>query len=164
MFTLHRYLTFLILLTLVACNSSKGTIKKAPRKVVVNSSSSVQNLIKQAEKCRGIEYKYGGDSPKSGFDCSGFTQYLYKDINVSLPHSAQMQSKLGEKVRLSQCKEGDLVFFKNKSKVSHVALVVKVEGDDIFIAHSTSSKGVIFELLNDSAYWMERLSMIRRII
>jgi len=50
-----------------------------------------------------------------------------------------MQSKLGEKVRLSQCKEGDLVFFKNKSKVSHVALVVK-------------------------AYWMERLSMIRRII
>jgi len=167
MYSLHRYFIFpilLVLMTLVACNSSKETIAKTHSKVVSDTSPSVRSLIKKAEKCIGVKYNYGGDSRDSGFDCSGFTQYLYKDIFVDLPHSANMQSKLGKKVRFDQCEEGDLVFFKNSNKISHVAMVVKVEGEEVYIAHSTSSKGVIFELLNDSAYWMERLSLIKRII
>ncbi|MDQ3995087.1 MAG: NlpC/P60 family protein [Actinomycetota bacterium] len=59
----------------------------------------------------GIPYKWGGSSPSTGFDCSGFVMYVYAQVGVSLPHNAAMQYGYGSPVSRSQLQPGDLVFF-----------------------------------------------------
>jgi cell wall-associated NlpC family hydrolase len=65
-------------------------------------------LVKVAKKYAGTRYRYGGSSP-SGFDCSGFTKYVYAKFGVNLPHSAWAQGKKGKRIAKSKAKPGDLV-------------------------------------------------------
>lgn len=80
----------------------KVHVKKAP-------ANKRQKVIKLAKKYVGTKYKYGGSSPKTGWDCSGFTRYIYKKVGVNLPHSASGQRKAGKAVSKSHAKAGDLV-------------------------------------------------------
>jgi peptidoglycan DL-endopeptidase CwlO len=59
----------------------------------------------------GVPYKWGGSSPSTGFDCSGFTKFVYAQVGVNLPHNAAMQFQLGRPVSRSELQPGDLVFF-----------------------------------------------------
>lgn len=110
------------------------------------------------DKLIGIDYDYGGTTT-DGFDCSGFTAYVFKKLGVKLPHSSQAQSEMGDKVAKKDLRPGDLVFFNTSgSGVSHVGIYV---GDNKF-AHS-ASKGVTISDL-DEKYYATRYLGARRVM
>ena len=123
-----------------------------------SSTSSGSAIVDTAKSYLGVRYVYGGASP-SGFDCSGFTMYVYQQHGYSLPHSAtsQWQSGLGTKVwSIGALQPGDLVFFNDPSRnagkaCSHAGIYI---GDGQFI-HSSSSSigGVIVSSLTSGYYY-----------
>lgn len=124
---------------------------------LTESSSSNRDIAATAKQYLGTGYVYGGASPR-GFDCSGFTMYVYSQHGYSLPHSAtsQWQSGLGTRVySISELQPGDLVFFNDPSRnagkaCSHAGIYT---GDGQFI-HSSSSRsgGVIVSSLTSGYY------------
>ena len=105
----------------------------------VPSSGSGSSAVSIAYQYLGVPYVYGGASP-SGFDCSGFTMYVYSQLGISLPHGATPQLNYGASVSRSDLQPGDLVFFSDYGyAASHVGIYV---GDGQFIhASSSSSNG-----------------------
>lgn len=122
-----------------------------------DSSSSSSDIVAAAKQYLGTRYVYGGSSP-SGFDCSGFTMYIYGKFGYSLPHSAtsQWQSGLGTKIwGINALQPGDLVFFCDPSRsngkaCSHAGIYI---GNGQFIhSSSSSSGGVIISDLTSGYY------------
>ena len=124
---------------------------------LTSSASSNSDIVATAKQYLGTGYLYGGASP-SGFDCSGYTMYVYSQHGYSLPHSAtsQWQSGIGTRVySISALQVGDLVFFNDPSRnagkaCSHAGIYI---GDGQFI-HSSSSRsgGVIISDLTSGYY------------
>jgi len=85
-----------------------------------------QKLIETGKKYLGTRYVFGGARPKSGFDCSGFTQYIYNlSLNMSLPRTARQMAQIGVPIEESGLKPGDLVFFNTRGfKYSHVGVYI----------------------------------------
>jgi len=77
-----------------------------------------------AKQFLGLAYKWGGTSPKTGFDCSGLMQYVFKGLGVNIPRVSQDQFKSGQKVPAGQLRAGDLVFFAKSGDVHHVGMYV----------------------------------------
>lgn len=118
-------------------------------------------ILMSAFSMTGIKYKWGGSSPETGFDCSGFVRYVFQQAaNLTLPHGARALSQLGQKIPLDQLQPGDLVFFNTlKSAFSHVGIYV---GDGRFI-HAPSSGGSIHVVSMHDSYWSKRFNGARRI-
>lgn len=122
-----------------------------------SASSGNGGVVSTAMQYLGTRYVYGGASP-SGFDCSGFTMYIYKQFGVSLPHTATGQWQSGKGARLYSIGElaaGDLVFFNDPSRnagkaCSHAGIYI---GNGQFV-HSSSSRsnGVIVSDLTSGYY------------
>lgn len=110
------------------------------------------NIIKTAEKFIGTKYRYGGSDPR-GFDCSGFTSYVFKQNSLELPRSAGAQFKGGIRVAINRAKAGDLVFFRiSGSNISHVGIYA---GDFRFIHAPSSGKRVRYDDIRKD-YWRNR--------
>lgn len=110
----------------------------------------------------GTPYRYGGESPDLGFDCSGFVRYVFRrSLGVELPRNTQAINRLGQPVEPAQLRPGDLVFYDTlRSMFSHVGIYL---GDDRFV-HSPSKGGKVrVEHMQDS-YWQRRYNGARRII
>ena len=74
-----------------------------------------ENVTEYALGMLGIQYKFGGNSPDSGFDCSGLVRYVFAQVTgLSLPHNAAEQSKVGREVSMEELRPGDLVFFNTR--------------------------------------------------
>ena len=123
-----------------------------------SASSSGSAIVDTAKSYLGVRYVYGGASP-SGFDCSGFTMYVYQQYGYSLPHSAtsQWQSGLGTQVwSIGALQPGDLVFFNDPSRnagkaCSHAGIYI---GNGQFVhASSSRSQGVIISDLTSGYYY-----------
>jgi len=113
---------------------------------------SAETLIATAKKLVGVKYKYGGTTTK-GFDCSGFTAYVFDKLGIELPHSSLSQSKLGTSVKKGEWKVGDLLFFNINGKgISHVGIYI---GDNKMI-HAHTKHGIIIEDFVDSNYYSKR--------
>jgi len=109
----------------------------------------------------GVRYRWGGNSPDSGLDCSGFVRYVFQDtLGLALPRRAEEMSRVGEKVRMSELKPGDLVFFNTMRRTfSHVGIYI---GDNKFV-HSPSTGSTIRVDDLDDGYWEKRFTGARRI-
>jgi cell wall-associated NlpC family hydrolase len=120
-----------------------------------------QEVLMNALSLTGIKYKYGGSSPETGFDCSGFVRYVFQQAaSLTLPHSTRALSQLGQVIPLEQLKPGDLVFFDTlKSAFSHVGIYL---GDSRFI-HAPSAGGNINVVNMNDAYWAKRFNGARRL-
>lgn len=107
----------------------------------------------------GKPYKYGGQTPAAGFDCSGLISYVFSQQGKKLPRTADLQYKAGRIVTVSDLQIGDLVFFTTDSPgPSHVGIFV---GQNRFI-HASSSRGVMVSSLSD-VYWKPRYLGARRV-
>lgn len=128
----------------------------------VGTSTTGANIVEFAKKYLGYKYVSGGASPATGFDCSGFTTYVYKNFGITLSRTSTAQASNGTAVQKSNLKQGDLVIFNNSSntKVGHVGIYI---GDNKFIHAANPSKGVIITALSDS-YYSARYVGARRII
>jgi cell wall-associated NlpC family hydrolase len=80
-----------------------------------------EKVVRFARKLTGIRYTYGGTSPSTGFDCSGFTRFVYAHFGISLPHYSAAQFSLGRRVSIAGLRPGDLLFFDG---LGHVGLYV----------------------------------------
>jgi cell wall-associated NlpC family hydrolase len=124
-------------------------------------SSKASQLVELAKKYVGYKYVYGGSTPSGGFDCSGFTMYLYSQFGVSLPHSATAQSSKGTKVDRANLQPGDIIFFKNyqtNTGIGHCGIYI---GNNQFIHASTEKTGVITSSLSSSAYSSRYVTAVR---
>lgn len=109
---------------------------------------------------RGAPYVWGGDTP-AGFDCSGFTQYVYGRHGVRLPRQAAAQYRVGARVGRDDIRAGDLVFFTTIAPgASHVGVAL---GDDEFV-HAPSERGVVRVERLSGSYWARRWLGARRVI
>ncbi|WP_276357869.1 C40 family peptidase [Cohnella caldifontis] len=125
----------------------------------VGSAFADSKLDETISKVIGVDYDYGGTTT-SGFDCSGFTGYVFKKLGIELPRSSKEQFKKGQKVAKADLRPGDLVFFNTDGHgVSHVGIYV---GDNKF-AHSSTSKGVTITSLDES-YYAKRYVGARRVM
>jgi cell wall-associated NlpC family hydrolase len=108
---------------------------------------------------RGSPYRDGGSDPK-GFDCSGFTQYVFAQYGIRLPRDVREQYQVGKPVKLQDLAAGDLSFFSTvSSDVSHVGIAL---GGDEFI-HAPSSTGVVRVEHLSASYWSRRFVGGRRV-
>jgi cell wall-associated NlpC family hydrolase len=116
-------------------------------------------LMATALALRGAPYRNGGSDPH-GFDCSGFTQYVFAQTGTALPREVREQFLVGIPVPLGQQQPGDLIFFTTTTPgASHVGIAV---GGEQFV-HAPSSRGVVRVESMSLPYWSRRLVGIRRI-
>lgn len=118
-------------------------------------------MVGEALNHLGIRYRYGGNSPDEGFDCSGLVSYVaFRSMGMRLPRSAADIASKGQQIELAELVAGDLVFFNTMGrKYSHVGIYV---GDDRFI-HSPSAGGVVRVEHMKMAYWSKRYNGARRL-
>ena len=123
------------------------------------SGANVSSIVSTAQTFIGVPYVFGGTTP-SGFDCSGYVQYVFKMHGLNIPRLADEQYNLGKAVTRSQLKAGDLVFFTTYAAgASHCGIYI---GDGKFL-HASSSKGVKVDSL-DSEYWKPRFIGARKVV
>ncbi|MEZ4911123.1 MAG: C40 family peptidase [Saprospiraceae bacterium] len=140
-------------------NSKKVTTEYRSSTSVVSSGSEVQTrdeIVLTALKYAGMEYRTGGKNPETGFDCSGFTSFVYERIGIPLASSSSLQSQQGRKKSINNLEPGDLVFFGQGKSISHVAIVTGRNVDDLEVIHSTTSGGVKVDNITRSEYWNSR--------
>lgn len=123
-----------------------------------------EHIVEEAKKHIGTPYKYGGTTTK-GFDCSGYTQYVMAKNNVSIPRTSTAQATSYKKIKTSEAKPGDLVFFgSSKNKISHVGIVTSQPGQELTMIHASTSRGVMISIVKNDPYWSARLLYVVRVI
>jgi len=116
-------------------------------------------LVSTALRFRGVPYRNGGSDP-SGFDCSGFVQYVFGQFGTLLPREVRDQYRSGRSVDLDDVEAGDLLFFETEGRgASHVGMAI---GGGEFV-HAPSSRGVVRVERYDGEYWARRFVGARRL-
>ncbi len=123
--------------------------------------SASSELAEAALNYLGVRYRFGGTTPKAGFDCSGLIYYTAsKYMGVNLPRVASSMAQVGESVERSELQPGDLVFFNTRGKrYSHVGIYV---GENRFV-HSPRTGSVVRVDKMDNVYWNKRYNGARRL-
>ncbi len=151
----------------------KGNVQKQEKEQREVSASSKTSkgmgdiILKQAKSLLGTRYRSGGASP-SGFDCSGFTSYVYSLNNINIGRSSRDQYARNIPIKRSEMRSGDLVFFSGSkigSDVGHVGIVMEVQksGDAFTFIHSSNRGGVKISRSTDE-YYARRYMGVRRVV
>ena len=162
-FIVHLLCTVSIMLcNSAAANFSTQNEKGVPITFLEAAKNSISDeVLSQAMSLKGIKYKYGGNSPQTGFDCSGFVNYVFnKAANVKMPRTTRGLSRIGDTVKKQELLPGDLVFFNTRRRpFSHVGIYL---GEGEFIhAPSTGSKVSVENM--DTGYWKQRFNGGKRV-
>jgi len=180
---MRQKLLFLLILSLAGC-SGEAPLTQAPPgappapelaapiaavpPAAASSSLAVaapaapsDDLAQEALAAIGVAYRRGGESPDTGFDCSGLVVHVYREaLGLSLPHNTLAQSKVGRPVHAGDLRPGDLVFYNTRHrKYSHVGLYL---GGGRFIHAPKPGASVRVERMS-VGYWARRFDGARRI-
>lgn len=152
-----------------ALPSAARTPDPVPADTLRAPATRVDSLLRDAYSCIGIRYRYGASGSK-GFDCSGFTSYIFRKYGYELGRSSRAQARDGVAVAREELLPGDIVVFSgrriSKSVAGHVGIVVSVDrstGDFSFI-HASCSRGVTVSRFGAERYYMQRYIDARRIL
>jgi cell wall-associated NlpC family hydrolase len=164
-----QHITFLILFVLFFSNV--GFTQTSPTQTDNNTNKTLpvnpkaDAIIAYAKTFLGVPYRWGGTTP-SGFDCSGFINYIFGNFGFSLVRTSFGLAELGETIKLSDIQPGDLMFFKgsnvNSTSVGHVAMVIEVTPTAIKFIHSANS-GVRIDNFKTSEYYIKRYVKTKRL-
>jgi hypothetical protein len=122
-------------------------------------ASEATPLNSTISKLLGVKYRAGGSNARTGFDCSGFTSFVFAQFKMKLPHQSASQAQLGTKVLKSNLRPGDLVFFNTNGRtISHVGIYT---GNGKF-AHA-ARQGIVIDNMN-SGYYLNRYVTARRVL
>jgi cell wall-associated NlpC family hydrolase len=138
----------------IPSNSKKDGKPVTPTRPQGNDERS--KIVAFAEKSIGTPYVWGGTSTK-GFDCSGYTTYVMKEFDITMPRRATDQQKASKVINKKDAQKGDLVFFNNGSGISHVGIIVSEKGEPLTMIHASSSQGITITNLESSSYWNKRI-------
>ncbi|MEM5428743.1 C40 family peptidase [Cupriavidus oxalaticus] len=153
-------------LLLAACASSPpsrhGSLPRTPGKPMVDPSAGLEEISIQAMSLVGTPYRYGGNTPDAGFDCSGLVRYVVsRAANVNLPRTTEAMGTRGTTLDRSEVASGDLVFFNTTGRAnSHVGIYV---GQNRFV-HAPSSGGTVRLEDMGKPYWASRYNGARRVV
>ena len=129
---------------------------KSPKKTEVLSGDR-EVVVEIAQTHIGVPYVFGGVTPE-GFDCSGFTCFVFQKANVQVGRSSRDQFATCRKIEKEEVTKGDLVFFNSGAdEVTHVGIIVSEKGAPLKMIHASTSKGVIISEIENSDYWMKKL-------
>ena len=131
-----------VLASIVLAGSPTGSSRST------STSASAARVLDTADDYLGVPYRWGGTSPETGFDCSGYVRYVFARQGVQLPRTSREQAGAGQGVsaRVSQLRQGDIMLFAESHKqISHVAIYA---GDGRIIHSSSSGGGVRYDDLD----------------
>ena len=124
------------------------------------SQDEAGDLIMNAMSLIGLSYRFGGNSPTQGLDCSGFMQYIFKrSMGITLPRTSAEMATVGQQVDRANLKPGDMVFFGSGGRVSHVGMYI---GNDRFIHAPRTGRDIEITSMNGT-YWENRYITARRV-
>jgi cell wall-associated NlpC family hydrolase len=139
---------------------SPASLRPAPAVVPVTTMASATDILQTALGFRGVPYRYGGESPTTGFDCSGFVRFVMAQHQLTLPRTAAEQFQIGRRVSARDVQAGDLVFFSTVAPgASHVGLAIS---KDEFV-HAPATSGVVRVERLEWSYWQSRFVGARRL-
>ncbi len=148
-------MAILILLScfaLTACGAKTST---------KGSTAKGNAISKTAQSQIGKYYKFGGTSPKTGFDCSGLIMWSYNKHGISMPRNTKQQATVGKKVTSKKAKPGDIVVFRSKYTSSgyHTGIYI---GNNKFVHSPKTGSKIRIESFN--SYWKPKISSFRRVV
>lgn len=146
-----------ILTTLLVAAGCAGTPVRDPQPPPSDVGGRIAAI---ALSMVGVPYRYGGANPKEGFDCSGLVYYTYASNGHVVPRTALAQFDAARKIPLAQAAEGDLVFFRDQEKLSHVGIYL---GDGRFV-HAPSSGDTVRIARIDAPYYQRNLVAVGRLL
>jgi len=132
----------------------------------VQETTSPNRLMDFAKSMLGIRYRSASSSPKRGFDCSGFVNYVFSNFGFKVPRSSRDFAASGEAKSLEDAKIGDVILFTGTNsrlrRPGHVGIIYSVDGDEIKFIHSSSggAKGVTITSLNEGFYKKRFLKIV----
>ena len=153
----------------LARSPSKGTAQPADdtlartaKAAAATAWNGAQDVAIYALGLIGVDYRFGGETPEGGVDCSGLVRYVFQQVTgVTLPRTSQELSRLGNKVASSDLAPGDLVFFNTRNfPFSHVGIYL---GDNRFIHAPSTGSEVEISRLSES-YWQKHFNGARRLV
>jgi cell wall-associated NlpC family hydrolase len=152
-------------LLLGICTQASATfrIHSVPAAAQADQPEPAREVIDRAMNALGTPYRWGGSSPRHGFDCSGLVQYAFKtQDDLELPRTSRALSRLdAPSVKRSELQPGDLLFFRIRSRsVDHVAIYI---GEGRFIHAPRRGTTVRIDRLND-AYWQRHFQLAKRVV
>lgn len=150
-----RLLAWLMALSaaLSGCSSTPTASHQRYATITAVDREKSEQLVQIARSMLGKPYHYGGNNPRTGFDCSGLVYYSHQRLGKRLPRSSAQQYRASLPVAKSAIKRGDLLFFRiNRRKISHVGIYL---GNNRFIHAPSRGKAVSIAEL-DSPYWQQR--------
>jgi cell wall-associated NlpC family hydrolase len=138
----------------------------APSGTVTEGHATAAGILATAKRYLGTHYRYGGESPVSGFDCSGFVQYVFGRHGVKLPRTSREQSSAGNPVPLdvASLRPGDLLLFASTgTTVNHVAIYA---GSNRILHSAAGAGGVVYDDLTSARgrWYLQRHVASRRVL
>ena len=129
----------------------------------ISNYDTINQIELNAKSFLGIPYVWGATGPRK-FDCSGFTQWVYRDVGINIPRVSKDQARVGQYIRYESLQRGDMVFFDTKKrragKVTHVGIYL---GGGDFIHASSAGKKVVIYNFNEKSFYKKRFLWGRRV-
>ncbi|SFC73799.1 Cell wall-associated hydrolase, NlpC family [Flexibacter flexilis DSM 6793] len=153
--------------SLSAAKDSSVISPNLPLWVVPTQQPNRQDVVQVAKKLVGARYHWTGETPKTGFDCSGLLLYVMRNFGYDFIHGTKEMAQLGKEVPLQEAQKGDWVFFgergaDNTYHIRHVGMIISDKGQTPEVIHSVT-RGVATNRL-DAGYWSRQVLFVRSVL
>ncbi len=143
------------LLLVGGCGPSSQHTLPLPQK------GDAQSIARTAQALQGIPYRWGGASPETGFDCSGFIWWVMRHNDITVPRTTKEQAHSGRSISLRHAESGDIVVFRINGNRLHTGIIIR---PGYFIHSPKAGATIREESYRNHSYWQPRLIDIRRVL